>query len=306
MNSKDLFVDYYKSWIETYKKGAIRDVTYKKYLNALTWIEKLIPSLKMCDFNRSEYQNLINKYAEEHEKVTVTDFHHHLKAAILDAMDEGLISNDPTRRVVIKGKPPAEKKIKYLNQYELHELLMDLNLEGQINFDWLIYLIAKTGMRFSEALGLTPADFDFSHQTISINKTWNYKEGGGFVGTKNSSSVRKIQVDWQTMTQFAALIKGMPENKPIFVNEGQQIYNSTVNEQLERHCKNAGVPIIGIHGLRHTHASLLLFSGVSIASVAMRLGHSDITTTQKTYIHIIKEMENKDNDLVMRSMANLM
>ena len=107
------------------------------------------------------------------------------------------------------------------------------------------------------------------------------------------------------MSQFSNLIKGIPESKPIFVSEGQQIYNSTVNAQLEKHCRNANVPIIGIHGLRHTHASLLLFSGVSIASVAMRLGHSDITTTQKTYIHIIKEMENKDNDLVMRSMAGL-
>ncbi len=305
MSESILFTNYYKTWMETYKKGAVRDVTYKKYLNALTWIEKIIPNLKTCDLNRQEYQKLINKYAEEHEKVTVCDFHHHLKSAILDAVDEGLINSDPTRRVVIKGKPPKKKKIKYLNQYELHELLIDLNLEDEINFDWLIYLIAKTGMRFSEALGLTPDDFDFSKQTISVNKTWNYKSGGGFVGTKNNSSIRKIQVDWQTMSQFSNLIKGIPESKPIFVSEGQQIYNSTVNAQLEKHCRNANVPIIGIHGLRHTHASLLLFSGVSIASVAMRLGHSDITTTQKTYIHIIKEMENKDNDLVMRSMAGL-
>jgi integrase len=57
--------------------------------------------------------------------------------------------------------------------------------------------------------------------------------------------------------------------------------------------------------LRHTHASLLLFAGVSIASVARRLGHASMTTTQKTYIHIIQEMENRDIDLVMRSMAGL-
>ena len=147
-------------------------------------------------------------------------------------------------------------------------------------------------MRFSEALALTPKDFDFSHQTLSISKTWDYKGNGGFLPTKNKSSVRKIQMDWLTVMQFARLVKNLPEDKPIFV-EGT-VYNSTVNGILERHCKNAGIPVISVHGLRHTHASLLLFAGVSIASVARRLGHASMTTTQKTYLHIIQELESKD------------
>lgn len=68
---------------------------------------------------------------------------------------------------------------------------------------------------------------------------------------------------------------------------------------------HAKVPIISVHGLRHTHASLLLFAGVSIASVARRLGHASMTTTQKTYLHIIQELENQDVDLVMRSLSGL-
>ncbi|WP_288895150.1 tyrosine-type recombinase/integrase [uncultured Megasphaera sp.] len=84
-----------------------------------------------------------------------------------------------------------------------------------------------------------------------------------------------------------------------------RIYNSTVNNILERYCKKANIPIISIHGLRHTHASLLLFAGVSIASVARRLGHSSMTTTQKTYLHIIQELENQDIDLIMRALAGL-
>lgn len=79
----------------------------------------------------------------------------------------------------------------------------------------------------------------------------------------------------------------------------------TINSVLARHCKEVDIPIISIHGLRHTHASLLLFAGVSIASVARRLGHSNITTTQKTYLHIIQELESKDIDLIMRSLSNL-
>ena len=74
---------------------------------------------------------------------------------------------------------------------------------------------------------------------------------------------------------------------------------------LERHCNQAKIPVISVHGLRHTHASVLLFAGVSIASVARRLGHSSMTTTQKTYLHIIQELENQDIDLVMRSLSGL-
>ena len=158
-------------------------------------------------------------------------------------------------------------------------------------------------MRFSEALALTPKDFDFSHQTLSISKTWNYKGDGGFQPTKNKSSVRKIQIDWQTVIQFSELVKNLPEDQQIFAKT--KVYNSTVNDVLSRHCKACGISVISIHGLRHTHASLLLFAGVSIASVARRLGHASMTTTQKTYLHIIQELENKDVDLVMRTLSGL-
>lgn len=299
-----LFTEYYKKWITTYKKGAIRPVTMRKYTMANQWIEKLVPSLKISEITRITYQQILNDYAEEHERQTTMDFHHHLKCAILDAVDEGLIERDPTRKAIIKGKQPREKKQKYLNQFELQKLLKDLNLGQEVNWDWFILLLAKTGMRFSEALALTPKDFDLSHQILTISKTWNYKGDGGFLPTKNKSSIRKIQLDWQTVIQFAGILKEIPEDKPIFVGD-INVYNSTVNDILSRHCKLVKIPIISIHGLRHTHASLLLFAGVSIASVARRLGHSNITTTQKTYLHIIQELENKDIDLIMRSLSGL-
>lgn len=300
---KELFSDYFERWITVYKEGAIRKVTMDKYKLSLSWVKKLVPKLKLCDMDRVTYQQLLNDYAKEHERQTTMDFHHHLKSAILDAVDEGLIERDPTRKVIIKGKSPREKKKKYLNQFELHTLLNGLNLKGQINYDWLILLIAKTGMRFSEAIALTPADFDFSHQLLSVNKTWNYKDGGGFQPTKNKSSVRKIQLDWMVVSQFSALVKDLPVNEPIFVEKA--IFKSTINNILNRHCTDLGIPVITIHGLRHTHASLLLFGGVSIASVAKRLGHSSMNTTEKTYLHIIQELENKDVDLVMRSLSGL-
>lgn len=268
--------------------------------------KKLAPDLRIVDLDRIAYQKLINDYAENHERQTTMDFHHQLKGAIIDALDEGLIDRDPTRKVIIKGKPPSQKKAKYLSRYELQKLLAQLKLTEQLTMDWLILLVAKTGLRFSEALAVTPKDFDFLHQTLSIDKTWNYKGEGGFLPTKNRSSIRKIKLDWQTVIQFFTLIKNLPPQKPIFVPPKKKIYNSTVNDILERHCIKADIPIISMHGLRHTHASLLLFSDVSVASVARRLGHSSINTTQRTYLHIIRELESKDIDLIMRSLSSLL
>lgn len=304
MKSTDFFWEYYAKWITVYKEGAIRKVTLDKYLMTQRWLTKLVPTLKVSELNRITYQQLLNDYAATHERQTTMDFHHQLKGAILDAVDEGMIQRDPTRKAIIKGKTPnGNKKIKYLNQFELHTLLSVLKLTPEVNWDWFILLVAKTGLRFSEALALTPKDFDFAHQSIHVNKTWDYKNQGGFLPTKNRSSVRKVEIDWQMVIQFSELIKGLPEDTPIFVKG--QVYNSTVNDILNRHCKDANIPVISIHGLRHTHASILLFAGVSIASVARRLGHSSINTTQKTYLHIIHELENRDVDLVMRSLSGL-
>ena len=301
VKSTDLFCEYYAKWIEVYKEGAIRKVTMDKYRMTLSWLIKLAPELMISDLNRIAYQQILNDYAIHHERQTTMDFHHQLKGAVLDAVDEGLIERDPTRKAIIKGKTPTIKKIKYLNQFELHTLLSTLNLKSEVSWDWFILLVAKTGMRFSEALAITPKDFDFAHQTLSISKTWDYKGNGGFMPTKNKSSVRKIQIDWQTVIQFSELGKGLPQNEPLFVTG--KMYNSTANDVLGRYCKVANVPVISVHGLRHTHASILLFAGVSIASVARRLGHASMTTTQKTYLHIIQELENKDVDLVMRSLS---
>lgn len=303
INKDDLFCDYYEKWIKIYKEGAIRKVTLDKYKMTLRWLRKLIPDLKIKDLTRISYQELLNNYALEHERQTTMDFHHQLKGSILDAVDEGLLDRDPTRKAIIKGKTPSVKKVKFINQFELHTLLDTLELKNEISWEWMILLIAKTGLRFSEALALTPADFNFSRKSISVSKTWDYKGEGGFLPTKNQSSIRKVQIDWQTVIQFSQLIKDLPEDKPIFVKG--KVYNSTVNGVLERYCKKAEVPVISIHGLRHTHASLLLFAGVSIASVARRLGHSSMNTTQKTYLHIIQELENRDVDLVMRSLSGL-
>lgn len=302
---EDLFLhEYFEEWVQLFKKDAVRDVTLRKYYITYQHLRDIVPGLKLKDLNRRNYQKLINEYAKTHERQTTMDFHHQLKAAILDSIDEGIISINPTRNITIKGKEPRPKKTKFLNQFELQKLLKELELGMEINWDWFILLIAKTGLRFSEALGLTPKDFDFHNQQIDINKTWNYKDPkGGFLPTKNISSNRKVKIDWQLAMQFSQLISDIDENETVFVKK--RVFNSTINNRLERLCKKVDIPIITIHSLRHTHASLLLFAGVSIASVAKRLGHASMSTTQETYLHIITELENQDNDKIMRHLSLL-
>ena len=142
MNSETLFYEYYRQWVDVYKKGAIREATMSKYLMTQKWVEKLAPELKLYELSRTTYQQLLNDYAKEHERQTTLDFHHQLKGAILDAVDEGLIGRDPTRKAIIKGKTPGTKKIKYLNQFELHTLIAHLDIKEEVSWDWFILLVA--------------------------------------------------------------------------------------------------------------------------------------------------------------------
>lgn len=304
--STKLFYKYYLDWIHLYKDNAVRAVTLNKYYLVQRKLQQLAPNLHMNELDRQSYQKILNLYAQTHERTTTLDFHHHLKASLYDAVDDGLLKIDPTRRAIIKGCNAKDKKVKFLNLFDLQTLIRSFDLGPNLNWDWFFYLISKTGLRFAEALALTPKDFDFEKQRLIINKSWNYKEKvGHFQPTKNESSNRTVMVDWQLMQQFQSMIQAKEDDQPIFFEKGERVYNSTLNQKLASDCKNLGIPIISIHGLRHTHASLLLYEGVSVASVAKRLGHSNTTTTQETYIHIIRELENKDNDKILHHLSQL-
>ena len=79
LTPNDYLHTYYKQWIAIYKEGAIRNVTLQKYNMTLHWLQELAPDLKLCDVNRIVYQQLLNNYAKEHERVTTMDFHHQRK-----------------------------------------------------------------------------------------------------------------------------------------------------------------------------------------------------------------------------------
>lgn len=299
-----LFCDYYDEWVETYKEDAIASVTLNKYYNNGKKLREICPKLLVSDLDRREYQKIINEYGKTHEKQTVTDFHHQIKSCVKDMFYDGMIDKDPTYKCVIKGLPKKERKKKYLQKSELQTLVHSLDL-SEINRDWMVLILAKTGLRYAEVLALTPNDFDFKNNLLTVDKTWNYKATtGGFQSTKTNTSNRTIVLDWQIVGQFQPMIKDLPEDEPIFVpknknGEYKRMFNSTINNYLAKKCKDLGITVISAHALRHTHASILLAEGVSINSISNRLGHSDVTITQETYAHILDELKEKDNNKMM-------
>ena len=183
-----------------------------------------------------------------------------------------------------------------------------LKLGDIINRDWFIFLLLKTGLRFSEALGLTPRDFDFKKGTLKINKTWDYKTNNGFDDTKNEGSKRVIVLDLKTILKFEKLLKDLPLDEPFFVEalkekNSKTIYNATVNDYLIKKCREAGITEVTCHSLRHTHGSILIAEDVSMQSVSKRLGHTNTVITQRVYTHLIEEQKQQD-DLKINSILN--
>ena len=78
-----LFHEYYSQWLVIYKEGSVRLVTMQKYRLTESWVKQLIPDVKLCDLDRITYQQLINDYAETHERQTTMDFHHQLKLPVI-------------------------------------------------------------------------------------------------------------------------------------------------------------------------------------------------------------------------------
>ena len=311
-----LFHEYFDDWVHLYKVGAIRQVTLNKYFAHSKSLKNIAPTLELKALDRRAYQTIINKYAETHAKQTVMDFNNNLKACVLDAVDDGILEKNPCRKVSIGGNQQKKRKEKFLNMHEVGKLLAALDLESPVhkgkkghysgeidifNYDWLIYLAVKTGLRFAEIMALSKSDFDFVDTTLSVSKTLNYKEDKGVEKrTKTRSSTRIIAINKDIAKNFKILLAEHSEDELIFAINGQRVFNSTVNNRLNVLCKKAGITPISIHGLRHTHASVLLYNGVSLHSISKRLGHSKVSITQDVYSHIIDELQQKDDALIRR------
>lgn len=308
MTTPPTLADYFQQWMKTFKKPAISHVTYVKYQNTHKHIQEYFGDVKLTEVTRHTYQTVLNKFAQTHAKRTTAGFHKQLRASILDALEENILTADFTRKAIVTGREKPKEKVMF-HSYNEWKTLIQYTGKGSINsYNFIIYLSAMTGLRFAEVLGLTLKDIDFKNKLIFVNKTWDYKYHTGFKQTKNSSSVRTVDVDVKTLKVIKNVIRTRKFKDPlqkICVNKNDNLpVSATINRYLEKLCTKIDINLISFHGLRHTHASILLFKNVNILSVSKRLGHNDVTTTQNVYLHIIKEMEERETKLIMKIMMN--
>ena len=151
------------------------------------------------------------------------------------------------------------------------------------------------GIRMGELLALTPKDFDFEKQTLTINKSYQRLNGRDVITTpKTKKSNRVIKMPkflCEEMQEYIGMLYEVNENDRLF-----PITKHYLHHEMDRGAKLAGVKRIRIHDLRHSAISLLIEMGFSALAIAERVGHESIDITYR-YAHLFPtkqtEMANK-------------
>ncbi|MBD8069929.1 tyrosine-type recombinase/integrase [Bacillus sp. PS06] len=315
VTKKISFVEYFDEWIGLYKKDKVSTTTLKHYEYSLNAVREYFSGTPIQNINGQEYQKFLNWFGSNKAKETVAKVHGHIKSCVKDAIEDQLIQIDFTRKAKPHWTVQAKKSIeKHLNYGDSEQLLQTIwsKVDEGLGYS-LLLLILTSGLRFGKAVGLTRKDFDFTENTIKINKTWGYKKNSlpGFGLTKNEQSNRTIRLDKITMNHFKELFNTTPTNihELVFYSPESKykvISNTNANNLLKKLLLELNIEPITVHGLRHTHASVLLYKKLSIHYVSERLGHSDIETTLKEYTHVITELrlqEEQDTVQIFESMA---
>lgn len=298
------FSQYFKEWVQIFRPK-IEEATKKNYDYTYNKIDEYFGNTPIQSILKRDYQRFLNNLGEDLAKVTVNKINSRVRACVLEAIDEKIIQIDFTRNAIISGKDSKRRDEKYISYNESKLLLNEIYNRMHLSKGYYLLLLAlTTGMRFGEIVGLTTKDLDFKKNIIHINKTWGYTSSmpKGFGDTKTYDSTRIISVDKNTMEAFQELFKKLPKHPHglIFYSPHSKykvISNGSANKLLRNTLKRLGIDTITVHGLRHTHISILLYKKVSINYVSERAGHASVETTYKHYSHILKEMRTEDEKL---------
>lgn len=313
-----LFTDYFLKWYQTYKEPTMAKSTRLRYQYTIGIVNAYFAGKKLNAITRMDYQQFLNDYGNpadgrqrsisSSEKINTQ-----IKAAVHYALDDGLIRRDFTAHTKISGRPGKPKEMKYLDASDTEKLTRAL--EADITFAHTTKLMAlvalQTGMRYSEVGGLTWDCFSENFKTLRVNKTWqrnsekDITSSTNFGDTKNPQSKRLIKITDHLadilsafhQTQILKLNELEIENplNLIFINQyGRVPDDASANQTLHRLLKRIGSKDITFHGLRHTHASYLIYKGVSIYYISERLGHANYSTTIRVYSHLLREMEDAE------------
>lgn len=231
---------------------------------------------------------------------TVYEIHLIIRGALGDTVRRGLIS----RNVALVAHAPRLRSIPKVepSSWTTDELRAFLRAAAGHRFFAPLWLAAFTGMRRGELLGLRWGDFDEGAGTVSVNRglvaiDYEVRESRG----KTRNARRRMDLDpttvgvltaWRGWQQAEESAAGIETAGWMFTDgRGEPIHPHAISQTFERISRRAGVPVIRLHDLRHTHASLLIASGVPVKVVSERLGHATPSYTIETYQHLLPGMQ---------------
>ena len=279
-------------------------------------MKPLLGHIKLQKLDRATYQRLyIRELEKTYKPSSVKLLHNLFKIAINAAVEEEILQRNRFTKVsfTTNEENEVEEIENYLTPAEL-KLMLDTakHTEHVTNYSYLL-TIAYTGMRRGEACGLQWKNIDFKNNTITVERT---RDNKGARPPKTKNSYRTILVDELVMTQLKKyqtwckqimLAFGIrySENSFVFISyqTAEPITDSALLYMLRRVLEAAGlvtiveedgkekvIPKCTLHGLRHTHATILLNSGQNVKVIAERLGNTP-AMIYEIYGHVLKELE---------------
>lgn len=276
---------------------------------------KILPKfghLNISEITSFYCQEVINEWANEMS--AFNDYKIQANLVFKYAFIHGIIENNPFDKVVTPKKrnmlvfdEEEEEAINFYTKEELQLFLKLLYEERSFKYYMMYRLLAFTGLRKGELLALYWSDIDFMQKTLRVRKTLAEPKGGHILQTPKSVASRRIislddktisfLITWkkEQMKEYANFSKDIEEDsKQLIFSRHYSKHNdfdffrlAHLNDKLHHFLiHHPELPKITVHGLRHTHASLLFEAGVTIKDVQARLGHSDIKTTMDIYTHV--------------------
>ncbi len=280
------FATWAKKWLETYKKGKVKQHTYD-YTYRINVEKYMIPffgEAKLQDITQTDIQDYFNKYsflAENNLK------RHRM---ILHNMFEKAIYNDLCRKNPVVGITYLSTKDKTIRRaYTKEQADKLIEYAKSHHGGAMIVIMLNTGVRRGELLGLKWIDIDYENKTVSVKRsiTPDTKEPqDGDV--KSDTSYRVIPVS----DDFLEWLKKLP-HKNDYVIPGKTVYGymsidgfeGRYKRFMEKASDDLGIPYLVPHELRHSFGTILRENGVDIYTISHVMGHSDVVVTDKIYVH---------------------
>ena len=237
---------------------------------------------------------------------TVSRIHGVLHEALDAAVQENLIARNPTDGIVLPRKKAAPKQV--LNDAQL-ERFMEVIQEGKV-WHGFFYAELTTGLRRGEICGLMWQDFDEKAGTLKILRSVNVPKAGELeIGeTKTERGRRTIRLPPSTVQRLKER-KNHAVSQWIFPDPlapEKPVRPSAAYYWMKVLLKEAGLPRIRFHDLRHTFATHALASGVDAKTLSGILGHTNASFTLDTYTHVTPDMQQEASHIVGGFLENLL